>query len=120
MFICRYADDWCILIKGTRDQAEVVKQEVTDFLWENLKLELSEEKTLVTPVEQGFDFVGFNIRKYRDAVHVKPSQKAIKKLRDKIREITKTFFAIDLGVRIMKLNDAIRGFAEYYRRVYKQ
>ncbi len=120
MFICRYADDWGILIRGTREQAEVVKQEVTAFLLENLKLELSEEKTLITPVEQGFDFLGFNIRKYRDAVHVKPAPKALRKLRDKVREITKTFFATDVDVGIIKLNYAIRGFAEYYRRVYSK
>ena len=120
IFICRYADDWCILIKGSREQAELVKQEVTEFLLETLKLELSEEKTLITPVEKGFDFLGFNIRKYPDAVHVKPTLKALRKLRDKVREITKTFFAKDLELGIMKLNYALRGFAEYYRRVYSK
>jgi RNA-directed DNA polymerase len=120
IFICRYADDWCILIKGTREQAELVKLEVTEFLLETLKLELSEEKTLITPVEKGVDFLGFNIRKYRDAVHVKPTLKALRKLRDKVREITKTFFAMDLDLGIMKLNYALRGFAEYYRRVYSK
>ena len=120
IFICRYADDWCILINGTRQQAEAVKGEVTEYLGETLKLELSEEKTLITPVEKGFDFLGFNIRKYRDRVHVKPSLKAIRKLRDKVREITKTFFATDIDLGIMKLNYALRGFAEYYRRVYSK
>lgn len=120
LFICRYADDWCILIKGSREQAERVKQEVTEFLLGTLKLELSEEKTLITPVEKGFDFLGFNIRKYPDAVHIKPTLKALRKLRDNVREIKKTFFAIDVDLGIMKLNFALRGFAEYYRRVYSK
>lgn len=110
----------CILLKGTRDEAELVKQEITVFLRETLKLELSEEKALITPVEEGFDFLGFNIRKYRDAVHVKPSPKAIRKLKDKVRDVTGTFFAMNVDLGIIKLNDAIRGFAEYYRRVYSK
>ncbi len=117
LFICRYADDFVILVKGTKEKAEAVKLEVAAFLRDNLKLELSEAKTLVTPVENGFDFLGFNIRKYQRVTLVKPSKKAVLKLMDKVRQITRGYFAIDLSIGIMKLNYALRGFAEYYRRV---
>ena len=121
MFICRYADDWCILINGAQEQAESVKEEVTVFLRETLKLELSEEKTLITPVEKGFDFLGFNVRKYRDGVvHIKPSRKAVQRLRDKVREITENLYATGIELGIIQLNHALRGFAEYYRRVYSK
>jgi len=117
LFICRYADDFVILIKGTKEQAEAVKQEVAVFLQEKLRLELSDTKTLVTPVERGFDFLGFNIRKYQRGTLVKPSKKAIIKLMDKVRQITKEYLATNINLGIMELNYALRGFGEYYRRV---
>lgn len=117
LFICRYADDFVILVKGTKDQAEAVKEEVAFFLRDKLKLELSEAKTLVTPVEQGFDFLGFNIRKYQQVTLVKPSKKAMQKLRDKVKRITKEYFSMDINLGLMELNYALRGFGEYYRRV---
>lgn len=117
LFICRYADDFVILIKGTEEQAEAVKQEVAAFLQDKLRLELSDTKTLVTPVEQGFDFLGFNIRKYQRVTLVKPSKKAVTKLMDKVRQITKEYLVTNINLGIMELNYALRGFGEYYRRV---
>lgn len=117
LFICRYADDFVILLKGSKEQADMMKQEVAFFLRNKLKLELSETKTLVTPVEKGFDFLGFNIRKYQRATLITPSKKAVQKLRHEIRQITGTFFSTDISLGIIKLNYAIRGFGEYYRRV---
>jgi Reverse transcriptase (RNA-dependent DNA polymerase). len=63
-FIITYADDWVILVKGSKAQAEVLKQEVADFLRNELKLELSWEKTLISHADDGVDFLGLNIRRY--------------------------------------------------------
>jgi RNA-directed DNA polymerase len=62
-FIVRYADDFVILTK-TKEDAERMKRETETFLREKLKLRLSAEKTLITTAEDGFDFLGFNIRKW--------------------------------------------------------
>ena len=117
LFICRYADDFVIMVKGTQAQTEAIKEDVAVFLRDVLKLELSATKTLITPVEKGFDFLGFHIRKYPQATLVTPSKKAIRALKEKVREITKEFFPVDITLGIMKLNYALRGFGEYYRRV---
>jgi len=57
--ITRYADDFVVRVKGTCEQAEQLKAEIAEFLQQELHLELSAEKTVITPVETGFDFPGF-------------------------------------------------------------
>lgn len=59
----RYADDWAALCDGTRAQAEALRQELYQFLKEELKLELSCEKTRITHVAEGFEFLGFLIER---------------------------------------------------------
>ena len=59
---CRYADDWCVfLTRSSREQAERLRDEIRDFLRETCGLELSAEKTRITHVRDGYDFLGFNI-----------------------------------------------------------
>ena len=58
----RYADDWCVfLTRASREQAERLRDEIRDFLRETCGLELSAEKTRITHVRDGYDFLGFNI-----------------------------------------------------------
>ena len=51
----RYADEWIVLVRGTKQQAQAIKEEGKAFLQEEMGLELSEEKTTITHVEDGFD-----------------------------------------------------------------
>ena len=55
----RYADDWIIVVRGTHAQAEEIKKECKCYLQEELGLELSEEKTAITHILDGFDFLGY-------------------------------------------------------------
>jgi RNA-directed DNA polymerase len=52
----RYADDWILVIRGTKAQAQDIKEACKTFLWEELGLELSDEKTKITHIEEGFNF----------------------------------------------------------------
>ncbi|RJX26869.1 MAG: hypothetical protein C4554_05305 [Dethiobacter sp.] len=63
--LVRYADDFVILVKGTREQAEAIKEEIAAFLREHLRMELSMEKTSVTHVSEGFDFLGHRVQTRR-------------------------------------------------------
>ncbi|UQZ85402.1 Group II intron-encoded protein LtrA [Paenibacillus konkukensis] len=118
-FIIRYADDAVIMCK-TQADAEELKEKVRLFLQDNLKLELSAGKTLVTHVDNGFDFLGFNIKRWkrqgRQMVLVKPSRKAIQKFKRTMSRDSKMLLYLPGEIAIKKLNAKIRGFAEYFRR----
>jgi RNA-directed DNA polymerase len=119
-FIVRYADDAVILCKSRKD-AEILKEQISQFLIQTLHLELSSDKTLITYIDDGFDFLGFHIRGWKRQgirrVLVKPSSKAIQKFKRTMSRETKLFFSLS-GVEVISiLNQKIRGFAEYFRRV---
>lgn len=112
--LVRYADDFII----TGDSKELLENEVRPLVEEFLKirgLELSKEKTRVTHIEEGFDFLGWNVRKYNGKLLIKPSKKNVKTFLDKIRKIikgNKTAKQVDL---INMLNPIIRGWANYHK-----
>jgi len=113
--LVRYADDF--LITGTskellRDQ---VRPLVTDFLKER-GLELSHEKTRITHVEEGFDFLGQNVRRYRNGkVLTKPSTRSVKAFLSKIRETIDDSGSLTAGELIRRLNQQIKGWTMYHR-----
>lgn len=119
-FICRYADDFVILVRGSQEDAEALKAEVASFLREHLHLELSMEKTLVTHVDEGFDFLGFNIRRFerhgKKAVLARPSKKAQDRFRHQVGELTREVARKGSSLWILDLNAYLAGWAEYYRR----
>ena len=111
-----YADDF--IISG--DSKEILELEVKPVVEQFLKergLELSSEKTKVTHIEEGFDFLGFNVRKYNGKLLVKPSKANIKKFTSEISEIIKANRAAKTENLIYLLNSKIRGWANYYRHV---
>jgi RNA-directed DNA polymerase len=112
----RYADDF-IVTGDSRDILEsLIKPAIERFL-QPRGLELSPEKTLVSHIDDGFDFLGFNIRKYDGKLLIKPAKKNVNAFLDKTREIIKshpTAKAINL---IRLLNPVIKGWANYYRHV---
>ena len=62
--LVRYADDWCLMVKGTRADAEALRDEIAEVL-ATMGLRLSEEKTLITHIDEGLDFLGWRIQRHR-------------------------------------------------------
>lgn len=114
--VIRYADDFVITADTRELLVNYVKPAVVHFLAER-GLELSQEKTQVVHIKQGFDFLSQNIRKYGNKLLIKPSRQSIRSLMDKVRSISsrnKTAKQVNL-IRI--LNPIIRGWAMYHRHV---
>lgn len=114
--LVRYADDFVV----TGSSKELLENEVRPFV-EKFLLErglvLSEEKTKVTHIEEGFDFLGQNVRKYNGKLLIKPSSKNVKAFLDKVREIIKGNLSAKQENVIGLLNPVIRGWANYHRHV---
>lgn len=109
----RYADDF-IVTGRTKETLEEIKPVVMDFLAER-GLELSEEKTLITHIDDGFDFLGFNIRKFKGVLLTQPSKKCVKKFLDGIRYTIDSNKSCRQETLIRLLNPKITGWANYYR-----
>lgn len=121
--LLRYADDFILLTNGPREEAYRLREEFRHFLAEELRLELSLEKTAVTHVNDGFDFLGFHIRRYlhpkgggKPVVLVKPSKKNIERLKARVRDMTGRHRGLDNQVfKVAALNRVLRWWAAYYR-----
>ena len=121
-FMVRYADDFVILVCGTREEAEVEKDRLAAFLREQLHLELSVEKTLITPLEEGFDFLGYRVvrepahRDRRPVVKLRIPKGKLQMLRDRIRERTcRATTSVTLANFLKTLAPLIAGWRNYYR-----
>ncbi len=119
--LIRYADDWLLLTNGSKAEAYRLRDEFQIFLQEELKLELSVEKTHITHVNDGFDFLGFHVRRYtsqndRPKLLVTPSQKAVTRLKAKIKEMTdRKRFRDKPLLKFSALNAVLRGWITYFR-----
>ena len=96
--------------------AEEVKPLVQQFLTER-GLELSEAKTRIVHIDDGFDFLGFNVRKYEGKLLITPAKPSIAAVKDKVRGILTTGSSLSQEVLIRRLNPVIRGWGNYYRHV---
>ena len=120
--LVRYADDFVILWNGTHQDALALRDELRQFLWDELRLELSEEKTHVTHLTEGLDFLGFHIQRRLDAntpwLRITPSRENIRRFKAKINEMTQRGMAYATPeMRFKALNRLIRGWGNYYRHV---
>jgi len=116
MNMVRYADDFIITGHSKEWLEQQVKPAVVEFLAER-GLILSPEKTKVTHIKDGFDFLGWNIRKYSGKLLMRPSKANVKAHLDKIREVIKANRTAKPVVLIRLLNPVIRGWANYHRHV---
>jgi RNA-directed DNA polymerase len=112
----RYADDFVI----TGISKELLETKVKPLIEEFLRkrgLELSPKKTLITHIEDGFDFLGQNVRKYNGKMIIKPSKKNVAKFLANIREVVKGHKAVTAGELVRMLNAKISGWAIYHRHI---
>lgn len=111
----RYADDF-IVTANSKETARKIKDEVVAFLKER-GLELSDDKTFITNINEGFDFLGWNFRKYKGKLLTKPSKKSIKRFTEIISQTITEGRAWSQEVLIAKLNPIIRGWSNYHNSV---
>ncbi len=118
--LVRYADDFVVMISGTRDHAEAMKVEVAAVL-APMGLRLSEEKTTVCHVDQGFDFLGYRVQRHRKRgtakhfVYLYPAKKALASIVDKVRTLTRWGTNPSLESLLHRLNPVLRGWTNYFR-----
>jgi RNA-directed DNA polymerase len=111
-----YADDFLITGSSKELLEQEVKPVVEQFLHER-GLELSPHKTHITHIEDGFDFLGQQVRKYAGKLLIKPARKNVQTFLGKIRQIVKANKQATAGNLIAQLNPVIRGWATYHRHV---
>ncbi|WP_432097671.1 group II intron reverse transcriptase/maturase [Streptomyces sp. bgisy100] len=113
--LIRYADDFVVLCHSKAEALEV-KDRLNAWL-EPRGLSFNEEKTQVVHMDTGFDFLGFNLRKYGNKMLVKPSKAAVRKIRERLRDEVMALRGANIAALISKLAPIIRGWSAYYRTV---
>lgn len=119
--VVRYADDFVVFCESEED-TEAARQEVEDWLTTR-GLKLSEAKTRIVHLSEGFDFLGFNVRHYRTPTTtrsgwkllIKPSKESVQKLKDRLREEWMKLKGGNTQAVLKKLNPILRGWANYFR-----
>jgi RNA-directed DNA polymerase len=99
---------------------ELLENEVRPLVEQFLNergLELSPEKTRITHITEGFDFLGQNVRRYKEGIRVTPSKKNVKRFLAKVRQIIKSNKQAPTGLLIATLNPVIRGWAQYHQHI---
>ena len=111
----RYCDDF-IVTANSEETAREIKDLIVAFLQER-GLELSDDKTLITNISEGFDFLGWNFRKYNCKLLIKPSKNSIKRFTETISQTITGGMVWSQEVLIAKLNPIIRGWTNYHNSV---
>ena len=111
-----YADDFIITGSTKELLVDEVKPLVESFLQER-GLGLSQTKTRITHISDGFDFLGQNIRKYSGKLLIKPSTRSVQVLMAKVRAVVKGSLHLSAGNLVKRLNPIIRGWANYHQHV---
>ena len=121
MRLVRYADDFVVMVHGTRDDAEALWDEVGQVL-APMGLRLSEEKTRVCHIDEGFDFMGWRIQRRnwrgrtgKKAIYTYPSKKSLRSIMDKVRTLTRRRAHRTLADLLRRINPTLRGWCNYFR-----
>jgi RNA-directed DNA polymerase len=121
MRLVRYADDFVVMVAGSRDDTEALWGEVGGVL-APMGLRLSVEKTRVCHIDEGFDFLGWRIQRQtwrsrsgKRAVYTYPSKKALASVMDKVRKLTRRRRHRTLADLLRQLNPVLRGWCNYFR-----
>lgn len=112
----RYADDFVVTGISREILENEVKPLIESFMAER-GLELSTEKTVITHINTGFDFLGQNLRKYNGKLLIKPAHKNLRNFLTKVKSIIAGHKTVPAWVLIEMLNPVIRGWANYHRHV---
>jgi len=112
----RYADDFIVTSNSREFLEKQVKPAIIKFLRVR-GLTLSEEKTRISHIEEGFDFLGQNVRKYKGKLLIKPSRNSYAAIVKKIKDVIEKYKAISAYKLIRILNPIIRGWTNYHRKV---
>lgn len=113
--LIKYADDF-VVTASNRETLETIKEMLKNFLMKR-GLTLSDEKTKITHIKDGFDFLGWNFRKYKDKLIIKPSEKSIRKVKQTVSKIIKANRTSMQESLIYQLNQVTKGWAEYHHTV---
>jgi hypothetical protein len=114
--LTRYADDFILLCNGSKTEAEKIREEAKQIVWDKLQLELSLEKTHITHVTDGFDFLGYHLewklpKDQKPWLRVIPTQNSIERFKRTIKEQTRrsTLYQSPLE-KVQGLNRVMRGW----------
>jgi RNA-directed DNA polymerase len=118
--LVRYADDFVVVVNGTQADAEALRAEVAAVI-RPIGLRLSEEKTFVTHIEEGFDFLGWHIQRQTSRgtgkryTYTFPSKASLAGIKAKVRALTRGGTNVPLKVLLYRLNPVLRGWTNYFR-----
>ncbi|MDA8312480.1 MAG: group II intron reverse transcriptase/maturase [Actinomycetota bacterium] len=118
--LVRYADDFVVMVHGTKDQASALRADVEAAL-SSVGLRLNEEKTSVCSIDEGFDFLGFRIQRqqkrgsHKAFVYTWPSRKSLSSAMAKVKAITKQGTNNPLSDLLRQINGVLRGWTNYFR-----
>jgi RNA-directed DNA polymerase len=116
----RYADDWVLAVAGTRAHAEALREEMAEVL-SGMGLRLSPEKTLITHIDEGLDFLGWRIQRLRKPgtskqyVYTYPAKKALHAVMAKVKTICWQNTNLPLEALLRQLNPMLRGWTSHFK-----
>jgi RNA-directed DNA polymerase len=118
--LVRYADDFVVMVDGERDDVQALHEDITGVL-APLGLRFSPAKTRIVHLSEGFDFLGFRLQRRRKRgsnkwyVYTFIADRPIRQLKDKIRALTNRTSQQDPGDALIRLNQIMRGWANYFK-----
>jgi RNA-directed DNA polymerase len=119
--LVRYADDWCLMIRGNQSDAVLLRDEIAEVL-STMGLRLSPDKTLITHIDKGVDFLGWRIQRHRKRgttrrfIYTYPAKKSLKAVMAKVKTLCRQVEVNQpLDELIRRLNQAVRGGCAYFR-----
>ena len=118
--LVRYADDFVVLVSGSREHADALRGDIASLL-APMGLRLSEAKTGVTHIDKGFDFLGFRIKRDRQQgsdrhfIYTYPAKKALASIKRKVKSATTQGYNRPLASLLQHISSVLRGWTQYFR-----